>query len=52
VGEGPWEQSGATTKSKITIEQLDNRTRYWFRVRAVNERGAGDWSPPVMKYAP
>ncbi len=52
TGEGPWEQSGATTKSKITIQSLSNRTRYWFRVRAVNERGAGDWSPAVMKFAP
>ena len=52
LGEGPWEQSGATTKSKITIEKLSNRTRYWFRVRAVGERGAGDWSDPVMKFAP
>ncbi len=52
TGEGPWEQSGATTKSKITIQNLNNRTRYWFRVRAVNEHGAGDWTAPVMKYAP
>jgi hypothetical protein len=52
TGEGPWEQGGATTKSKITIEQLNNHTRYWFRVRAVNERGAGDWSEPMMKFAP
>jgi len=52
LGEGPWEQSGATTKSKITIESLSNRTRYWFRVRAVGERGAGDWSEPTMKFAP
>lgn len=52
TGEGPWEQSGATTKSKITIEKLIPRTRYWFRVRAVNERGAGDWSPALMKFAP
>jgi hypothetical protein len=51
-GEGPWEQSGATTQSKITIEKLNNRTRYWFRVRAVGERGAGDWSEPVTKSAP
>ena len=52
TGDGPWEQGGATTKSKITIEELDNRTRYWFRVRAVNGRGAGDWSDAVMKFAP
>lgn len=51
TGEGPWEQSGATTQSKITIEKLDNRTRYWFRVRAVGEKNVGDWSDPVMRYA-
>jgi hypothetical protein len=51
TGEGPWEQSGATTQSKLTIEKLDNRTRYWFRVRAIGERGVGDWSDPVMRYA-
>jgi hypothetical protein len=51
-GEGPWEQSGATTSSKLTIEKLNNRTRYWFRVRAVGERGPGEWSEAVMKFAP
>jgi hypothetical protein len=51
-GEGPWEQSGATTHSKITIEKLNNRTRYWFRVRAVGEHGAGEWSEAVTKFAP
>lgn len=50
--EEPWEQIGATTKSKITIEKLSKHTAYWFRVRAVNDRGAGDWSEPVMKMAP
>src|SRR5260221_5362600 len=44
LGEGPWEQSGATTGSKITIEKLNNRTRYWFRVHAVKEGAAGEWS--------
>lgn len=44
IAEDSWEQGGATTKSKITIQNLNSRTRYWFRVRAVNERGAGDWS--------
>lgn len=51
-GEGDWEQGGATTKSKITIEKLTSRARYWFRVRAINDRGAGDWSPAMMKFAP
>lgn len=46
-----WEQSGATAQSKITIEQLDSHTRYRFRVRAIGERGAGDWSETVMKFA-
>ncbi|MGB8170475.1 MAG: fibronectin type III domain-containing protein [Chthoniobacteraceae bacterium] len=50
-GEGPWEQCGATTQSKITIEKLSNRSRYWFRVRAVGERGAGEWSDAATKYA-
>lgn len=52
INEDSWDQAGATTKSKITLQNLNNRTRYWFRVRAVNERGAGDWSEPVMKFAP
>jgi hypothetical protein len=52
TGEGEWEQSGATINSRITLEKLDNRTRYWFRVRAVGDRGAGDWSDPAMKFAP
>lgn len=51
-GEGPWEQSGATTQSRITIENLSNRTRYWFRVRAVSDSGAGDWSESATKFAP
>lgn len=52
TGEGPWEQCGATTASKITLEKLNNRTRYWFRVRAVGEHGDGDWSDAVTKFAP
>jgi hypothetical protein len=51
-GEGPWEQIGATTKSKITLEKLARHTVYWFRVRAINDRSPGDWSEPVMKLAP
>lgn len=51
-GNGPWEQASATVKSKATIEHLASRGHYWFRVRAINHRGAGDWSPPVMKLAP
>lgn len=51
-GKGPWDQIGATTKSKITLEKLSKHTVYWFRVRAVNDRGSGDWSEPVMKLAP
>jgi len=51
TGEGPWEQSGASNRSKITIQNLSNRNRYWFRIRALNERSAGDWTAPVMKFA-
>jgi hypothetical protein len=51
IGEESWEQCGASTMSKMTIQNLSNQVRCWFRVRAVNERGAGDWSAPVMKFA-
>ena len=51
-GEEEWEQVCATTKSKFTVERLVSRTRYCFRVRALNEGGAGEWSPQVMKFAP
>ncbi len=52
LGEGPWEQIGATIQSRLTINHLSNKTRYWFRVRAVGERGAGEWSEALMKFAP
>lgn len=52
LGEGPWEQCGATTKSKITIGKLAGRGRLWFRVRAVSERGVGEWSESVLRFAP
>jgi hypothetical protein len=52
VGEGPWEQCGATMKSKLTIGKLTGRGRLWFRVRAVGEHGVGEWSDKVMRYAP
>jgi hypothetical protein len=52
LGEGPWEQCGATTKSKLTIGQLAGRGRLWFRVRAVGERGAGEWSDGVVHFVP
>lgn len=52
TGEGPWEQSGASVHSKLTVEQLNKHTRYWFRIRAVAESGVGEWSEPLMKFAP
>ena len=36
------------TKSKITIQNLSNRTRYWFRVHAVNERGPATVRKPAQ----
>lgn len=47
-----WAQCGATDKSKTTIDQLISGVRYWFRVRAANEKGIGAWSDPVTKFAP
>lgn len=46
-----WEQCGATEKSGITLERLAPGVRHSFRVRAVGERGAGDWSESVTKFA-
>jgi hypothetical protein len=51
-GHDGWESAAATTKSRTTVEQLDSRHRYWFRVRAVTESSTGDWSDPVTKFAP
>lgn len=47
-----WQPAVATTKSRTTIDQLESRHRYWFRVRAVTEDSTGDWSDPVTKFAP
>jgi len=47
-----WSSCAASARSKTTLEQLDSRQRYWFRVRAVSEKGVGTWSDPVTKFAP
>jgi len=51
AGAGPWQQCATTAQSKVTIKNLVNRTRYWFRVRAVSGKREGDWSDPVTKFA-
>jgi hypothetical protein len=47
-----WEAVASTTKSRVTVAQLESRHRHWFRVRAVTEDSTGDWSDPVTKFAP
>jgi hypothetical protein len=49
---GPWEEAAATQKSKISLQNLTSRQRYWIRVRAVSENKTGEWSEPVSKTAP
>jgi hypothetical protein len=47
-----WKSCGVSSVSKLEVEGLESGRRYWFRVRGVGKGGAGDWSEPVMKYAP
>ena len=51
TGDGPWKPCAVATESRITVKDLDPHCRYWFRVRAIGEKGKGDWSDPVTKYS-
>jgi hypothetical protein len=51
AGEGPWTQCAVASESRVKLKGLDGHRRYWFRVRAIGEKGEGDWSDPVTKYA-
>ena len=51
AGDGPWEQCAVANESYVTVKNLNPHCRYWFRVRAVGEKGKGDWSDPVTKYS-
>src|SRR5699024_524497 len=43
-----WEESFNTTLARGTVlAGLQPGTRYFFRVRAMNGKGTGDWSEPV-----
>jgi hypothetical protein len=50
-GHGPWKLCATTTASRTTVGRLENSIRYWFRVRAMNDRGSSKWSDPVTKYS-
>ena len=46
VDEGEWTDTG-NTETRYTVEDLDNGTSYTFRVRAMNEVGAGAQSEAI-----
>jgi hypothetical protein len=48
--QGPWRQCAVASESHVTVKELLAHHRYWFRVRAVGEKGEGDWSDLVTKY--
>jgi hypothetical protein len=48
--EGPWVQCAVASESRVTVKDLRAHHRYWFRVRAIGEKGEGDWSDAVTKY--
>lgn len=39
----------STSKTTITDEDVEKGRRYFYRVRAVNAAGSGEWSEPVNK---
>ncbi len=47
-----WEHQLTTTKSKVTAENLNSGTRYWFRVAAVGTKGQSGWSDVSTRIAP
>jgi hypothetical protein len=46
-GQGPWQQAGIFTSSRITIANLVPTTTYVFQVRAIGAVGNTEWSDPV-----
>ena len=47
---GPWVQCAVASESRVTVKNLLPHRRYWFRVRAIGEKGEGGWSDSVTKY--
>ena len=46
-GQGPWQQAGIFTSSRITIANLVPTTTYAFQVRALGAVGTTEWGDPV-----
>lgn len=45
--ESAWEDAGAFTAARMTLEGLTPGTQYWSRMRAIGAAGPGAWSEPV-----
>src|SRR5678815_4258865 len=49
--DGPWVQCAVASESRVTVKDLQANRRYWFRVRAIGEKGeGGGWSDAVTKH--
>lgn len=46
-----WKLAAQSTKSRITLQQLESGKKYWCRVSAVGTAGQSDWSQAVENYA-
>ena len=45
-------QTAGASQNSMVWEGLSNGTSYTFQVRAVNQRGPGEWSPPSEAHTP
>ena len=53
IGTGPWTHVKSTTRSKVTIPNLDSGTEHEFQVRAIGPNELeGPWSDPATRRAP
>jgi hypothetical protein len=45
----PWQQAGLTTKSRLTIPNLQSGKTYAFRVKSIGAKGESPWSLVIVK---
>lgn len=48
---GPWTRCYNKGRARHVCEGLTPGTEYWFRVRAIGDAGASEWSNPVRRRA-